>query len=521
MKKIKKGLRKEIIADITVLLVAALLLIGIILLKVTKHLFTGYRSQNTRVMVSSIENSISIMMKNDPILFPDIMKESGITKLIGLYTREGGFSELSIVDRGLKVLASSRRELTGKTLKDPFLLKCINNGIFDIREEKGKESPFFLSKTDKLIITSPIYIEGRIVGGISGEMSLLDPRGILLKMRGLTFLYITVDALILVIFGSFLLSKTVVKPIQKLVEATERVSNGDLGHKVKVESDNEIGRLSYAFNRMTERLRDKTESLEKHIELLKKRNIELREARDEVMRSERLAAIGRMAAGVAHEIGNPLGAINGYINVLSNAKERTSEDIDSLRRVEREVDRIDEIVRGLLNLATPPKGVITDVDINQILRDSVELLRNQKAFRNIEISLNLSDEIPPLRLDGHKMEQVAINLLLNSADAMIENRGGSMVVSSELTNHIPEDRFGNDGRQVRLTFSDTGAGIREEDVPRIFDPFFTTKEPGKGTGLGLSICHRIIEDMGGRISVSAKKGEGTSFEIMISVKERC
>lgn len=518
MKEIKTGLRKEIVVDITILLVAALLLIGIILLKVTEHLLIKHRSQNIRVMLSSIENNISIIMKNYPTAFPDIMKESEITKLIGLFTREGGFSELSIVDKGLKMLASSRSELIGKTLKDSFLLKCVNNGISEIREEKGKKGPFFLSKTDKLIITSPIYIEGRIVGGIRGEISLLDLRSILLKVRGLTFFYITIDVLIFVIFGIFLLSKTVVKPIQKLVEATERVSNGDLGHRLKVESDNEIGKLSYAFNQMTERLREKTESLERHIELLKKRNIELRKARDEVMRSERLAAIGRMAAGVAHEIGNPLGAINGYINILSNTKEGTSEDIDSLRRIEREVDRIDEIVRGLLNLATPPRGVITDVDINQILRDSIELLRNQKAFRNIEISLNLSDEIPHLRLDGHKMEQVAINLLLNSADAMTDNRGGKIVVSSELTNHMPGDRFDDEGKQVRLTFSDTGEGIREEDVPRIFDPFFTTKEPGKGTGLGLSICHRIIEDMGGRISVSTKEGEGTMFEIVVPVK---
>ncbi|MBI5183152.1 MAG: HAMP domain-containing protein [Nitrospinae bacterium] len=520
MKRIKKGLRKEIVTDITILLVAALLIVGIILLKVTEHLLIEYRSQDIRVMVSSIENSISIIMKNNPITFKEIMKESVITRLIGLFTREGGFSDLSIVDNGLTVLASSRGELIGKTFKDPFLLKSINNDISKVRKEKGKEAPFFLSNTNKLIITSPIYIEGRIMGGIRGEMSLLDLRGILINLRGLTFLYIIVDALIFIIFGGILLSKSVVRPIQRLVEATERVSNGDLGHRVKVEDDNEIGRLSYAFNQMTERLREKTESLERHIDLLKKRNIELKEARDEIMRSERLAAIGRMASGVAHEIGNPLGAINGYINILSSSKERTPEDIDSLRRIEKEVDRIDEIVRGLLNLATPPNGIITDVDINQILRESVELLRNQKAFHNIGMTLNLSDKIPYMRLDGHKIEQVAINLLLNSADAMVEGREKRIVVSSEIINHGSRDRFSDDDKQVRLTFSDTGEGIREEDISRIFDPFFTTKEPGKGTGLGLSICHRIIEDMGGRISVSTNRGEGTSFEIVIPVKER-
>jgi len=350
----------------------------------------------------------------------------------------------------------------------------------------------------------------------------------------------------LILFGSLLLSRVLVKPLSDLARLTQKISEGDFSQTIVVTSKNEIGQLIDSFNRMIVRVKENQESLESHLESLETANTKLKEAQEELLRSEKLASIGRFAAGVAHEVGNPLGAILGYTSILGRGGVDPEEAADYLKRIEKEIGRINRIVRELLDFARPSKGEIREVEANRVIEDALSLLSYQKDFKEIETRLNLQPDLPVIHGDETQLSQVFINVILNAVDAM--PNGGTLSLQTRtyvVTNHFldplnrvhsrrrKEDpvesdyshlrkadplsamltKFSNGEYLVNITISDTGTGITQEDLKRIFDPFFTTKDPDKGTGLGLSVSLMIVEAMGGEIKVESELGRGTKFEI--------
>jgi signal transduction histidine kinase len=297
---------------------------------------------------------------------------------------------------------------------------------------------------------------------------------------------------------------------------------------------------------MIERLRENQESLDNHLKSLESANRQLKQAQEELIRTEKLASIGRFAAGVAHEVGNPLGAILGYTSILQQGGIEREEEKDYLNRIEKEIERINRIVRELLDFSRPSKFEIREVNVNKVVENALSLLSYQKNFKNIQTQLNLQVNLPLIKGDESQLSQVFINIILNGIDAM--PGGGTLGIQSEA--YLVEDpfpsrirrpypprrrgdpmesdyfhlrkadpisvlltKFSKGDRLVRIRISDTGVGIKKEDLERIFDPFFTTKSPDKGTGLGLSISLRIIESMGGEIRVESEIGKGSSFEL--------
>jgi signal transduction histidine kinase len=260
-----------------------------------------------------------------------------------------------------------------------------------------------------------------------------------------------------------------------------------------------------------------------------------RQAQQETFRSEKLATVGRLAAGVAHEVGNPLMAIRGYAEYLRKSPPSGAEQDECLQKIVGETRKIENIVRGLLSVAAPAGREEEDVDVDAAVRETVELLLFRKMFRDVEVRVECG-EVGKARIAGGRLQQVLLNLLINAVDSM-EN-GGSIRVRTFLADPwIPppargvrrraSDPPGVDvatlrGRRgsfpakgVAISVTDSGCGIRPEDLKNIFDPFFTTKEPRKGTGLGLSVSRAIVEGAAGEILAESGEGRGSTFTVIL------
>ncbi|OGP57707.1 MAG: hypothetical protein A2V67_16525 [Deltaproteobacteria bacterium RBG_13_61_14] len=321
----------------------------------------------------------------------------------------------------------------------------------------------------------------------------------------IVIVYVLLFSAVIAGFGYVLLSRVVLRPLRQILLATERLAQGDLGVRVQAMEENELGALAHAFNRMTEQIQLQQQDLRSHLSALERVNRELERTQNQLIFSEKLASVGRLAAGVAHEIGNPLSAILGYLEILKRHPGLGPEQNDLLQRIEKELSRIHRIIRELLDYSRPAKEEGEEVLVNQAVSAAVDLVSAQKGFPAIEPVLRLEPGLPAVRGSRHQFQQLLVNLILNAVDAM--PRGGRLTILTGL------HKVG--GGEVEIRVEDTGEGIPRENLRRIFDPFFTTREPGQGTGLGLSICSRIVDSMNGRIEVESQPGRGSVFTVVL------
>jgi two-component system NtrC family sensor kinase len=302
----------------------------------------------------------------------------------------------------------------------------------------------------------------------------------------------------------------ITRPLAVMVEATGKIAQGDLRHRVALEGRDEIGRLAGAFNRMTDELsrahEDLTQwgrTLERRVE---ERTRQLRETQDQLVVSEKLASLGKIAAGVAHEINNPLTSILLNTHLLLERPGVDAGQAETLGLIADETSRCATIVRGLLEFARQTPSQAAPTDINEIVERTLLLLEKQASVRNIGIEKALDRALPAIEVDRNKIQQVFSNLAINACEAMPS--GGTLTVGSRLS---------RDGTHIEIRFDDTGVGIAKENIPRLFDPFFTTKS--FGTGLGLSVSYGIIRQRGGTILVESEVGKGTVFTVRIPLAD--
>jgi two-component system NtrC family sensor kinase len=284
-----------------------------------------------------------------------------------------------------------------------------------------------------------------------------------------------------------ILRRLVGRPVARLLAATRAVSEGDLSRRLPVQRSDELSQLAAAFNQMT---------------------VRLSEARDQVYQSNKLASLGRLAAGIAHEINNPLTGVLTYSSFLLK-RASDGETRQDLETIVHETKRCREIVRGLLDFArqVPPKKTATDV--NAIVARALDIVDNQLRVQNIQVTQSLRPDLPRIHADPNQLQQVLINLLVNAADSF-DGAEREIYIATELTSAEP-------GAQVVIKVADTGAGIPEKHLGKIFEPFFTTKDH-KGTGLGLAVVWGIIGEHGGTIEVDSKVGRGTTFTVRLPVE---
>jgi two-component system NtrC family sensor kinase len=269
---------------------------------------------------------------------------------------------------------------------------------------------------------------------------------------------------------------------------------------------------------------------------LQDRMEELKRTQAQLIQSARLAAIGELAAGVAHEINNPLTGIMGFTRLLLQEVDDDAPIKEDLQIIDREAARTKDIVRGLLDFASQRETRLEPADVNEIVRSTVTLIRHQAKGARVTIKESYDENLPLISLDAEQIKQVFLNIVTNAVQAMPE--GGELEVVTAYLHQAQSPkpvssrtRRGVEGQSPKLTegmdgidcvaveFHDSGTGISVENLPRIFDPFFTTKEVAQGTGLGLSISHGIVERHGGRIEVESEVGQGSTFTVMLPVAE--
>jgi len=352
-------------------------------------------------------------------------------------------------------------------------------------------------------------IDGRIVGML--YVGMLERPYVDLRNRVMATFAGLAGLCTLVLLGLLILiARRITRPLAAMVEATDKIAKGDLSHRVEILQGDEIGQLAGSFNRMTDELslahKDLTEwgrTLEGRVE---ERTRELRETQEQLVVSEKLASLGKMAAGVAHEINNPLTSILINTHLLLERRPEGDEDREPLGLIADETSRCATIVKGLLDFARQTPSQEARADINAIVDRTLQLLEKQATVRNIRIEKNLDRAIPLIEVDKNKIQQVFSNLAINACEAMPE--GGVLVVASRLS---------RDETHAEVAFTDTGVGIPKENIAKLFDPFFTTKS--FGTGLGLAVSYGIVRQRGGTIHVRSEVGKGTVFTVRIPLAE--
>jgi signal transduction histidine kinase len=298
------------------------------------------------------------------------------------------------------------------------------------------------------------------------------------------------------------------RPIREMVEATRRVAAGRFDHPVTVTSGGEIGLLAESINRMQGSLQQMRSELEEAARTLedkvRARSEELGRMQARMAQSERLASIGVLAAGVAHEINNPLGGILALTSLTLEDLPAGDPSRENLEEVVRQTRRCGEIVKHLLEFSRQHRVSAEPVDLSDLLERTLALLERQSIFHNVRVERDLAAGLPRVVADASQLQQVFVNILMNAVQAMAER--GTLAIGA---------RQDVDRGDVVLTFRDTGCGIPPDQIDHVFDPFFTTKGSGEGTGLGLSIAYGIVSRHKGSIGVESEPGVGTTFTIRL------
>jgi len=340
----------------------------------------------------------------------------------------------------------------------------------------------------------------------------------------IVFFYILLNTLFLALLGFYFIYRSIIRPINRLVKRAEEFKEGEAFFLAPDTEQNEFTKLSRSINVMLRRLEDNKAELTTGIRSLEKANLELQQAQEEIIRSEKLASVGRLASGVAHEIGNPIGIVLGYLGLLKGSDLNDEERRDFINRIEKEIGRINRTIRNLLDFSRPSKGEMKVVSVHKIIGDMVDILKPQTVVSDSEIVFDKGAKKDTVLADPDKLKQVFLNLSMNAIDAMgahqtkNESQKNTLSIQTSLSPETKTDKRVNKSK-IHIEFIDNGSGIPAEDLTRIFDPFYTTKEPGKGTGLGLSVSLRIIEDIGGDIKVKSEPGKGTKIIVILPIHE--
>jgi two-component system NtrC family sensor kinase len=358
--------------------------------------------------------------------------------------------------------------------------------------------------------------ETKVLGMINVRMSLAPvDQAISASRRQMVFSLFVAIALLSVVFAA-LIWAMVHKPVHRLIVGTHRVAAGDLDYKISIESRDELGKLARSFNRMTAELQranaeisDWTKTLADRVD---KKTAELQQAHEHVLRVEKLASIGKLAAIVAHEINNPLAGILIYAKLLLKRLSRngdpptdTAETRKHLETIAAESARCGEIVKGLLQFARQSKPNAEPNDINEIIQQSVRLVRHKLELTNIRTEIKLDANLHRVVCDSQQIKQALVALLINACEAVDQHEGVIAIESRGLS----------DLGATEIRISDNGIGMDEETKQMVFEPFFTTKEQGKGVGLGLAVVYGIVTAHGGEIEVDSAPGSGTTFVIRL------
>lgn len=510
--------------------------IGLVMIIVTFLFWYAIRSKQQK-------DIMSIALKYG-ISFVDFAKRSTLSHMLTRERKEiqqtlenlsspAGVQKVTIFNHNGNIVYSSSEEYIGKSV-DKTTVACLGC------HPKPEESATLLSEPRQwnvyknqegvtaLRIVSAIPNEPscytarchshardkNILGFVEADLSLAVLDRALLKQGLALSAYVILFVLAVSTFLGIIIYKIVSKPVQVLVTGMDKVARGDLDHSVPIKSTDEMGVLAKTFNSMITDLKAASDQREKWTHMLEKeiakQTEEIQRTHNNLMQTEKLASLGRMAAGVAHEINNPLTGVVTFAHLLKKRFPAESPEAEDLNVIIEQSERCSKIIKNLLTFARATPSDKGKVSINDLLNRTIFMVKNQEKFHHIKFNINLEDSHFIVYGDASQFQQIFLNMFINAADAM--NGRGNITVA---TRKALEDSK----NFIEIEFTDEGCGISEENMPKLFEPFFTTKPVGKGTGLGLSVSHGIVKHLGGHLKVKSTDGKGTSFFVRLPLSE--
>jgi len=298
------------------------------------------------------------------------------------------------------------------------------------------------------------------------------------------------------------LAMRIARPIGSLVAAAQDLAQGSYHRPVQVAAKDEIGYLAHAFEQMRASLLRHLESEAEERRRLEESHQKLSDTQQQLIQSERMAAVGKVAARVAHEVNNPLAIIKTAVRIIRNQSPPGSLTTGSLQMIEEEISRIARIVQELLEFSHPKTPTPELIQVNAVIQSLEPMLEQSFQEKPIALKILLRPELSPVLISADQLKQVILNLVRNAEDAMPQ--GGELMI-----------RTAQQGQWIELSIADTGCGIPPEHLEHIFDPFFTTKRRGRGVGLGLSVSYGIVNAAGGRIDVESVVGKGSTLSVSL------
>ena len=385
-----------------------------------------------------------------------------------------------------------------------------------ITQKVGKAFGLLFLQHKSVVITYPVVADGKTIAAGGLESSLTGIYEDFRRIQKIALFFVVINSFLFAIFANHQLTRIYFKPLKRLAKRAETYQDEDTLFFAVRKEDNEFS-VSSSLNVMLHRIADDKRILKETIDSLKATNVELKKAQNDVIQAEKLATVGRLTSGIAHEIGNPIGIVLGYLDLLKQTDLTPEERSDFITRSEEEITRINHIIRQLLDMSRSSADESKPMSIHLLLEDLLSVLSYQPGATDIvfESDLQAGDDL--VFADPDRLRQVFLNILLNAVDAVNSNpsRDARIKMVTEIVSGDTDVAFDAKGRFIKVTIQDSGAGIHASDLAHVFDPFFTTKPPGRGTGLGLSVSFMIVEKLGGHLSVSSNIEAGAVFEVVL------
>jgi two-component system NtrC family sensor kinase len=485
-----------------------LIAVGIVTIAIVGIFSYFITKSNQRTFILKVEhyaNQLSEMIKSSTKSDMLFYRRERVHEIIDTIGQQKGIEKVRIFNKEGIIIYSSDRKVVG-TMVDKRAEACYACHTADQPLERlsiSERTRIFQleDKVRSLGIINPIYNEPacwqadchthsqeqKVLGVLDVSMSLAEVDRLTKENQTIVVLFTLAAIVSISVFLWYFFKRLITRPVQRIVAATNAVAAGNLSYKLEVKRNDELGHLANSFNEMTHNLA---------------------EAQTQLYHSDKLASIGRLAAGVAHEINNPLTGVLSYSSYLLKRSENDPELKSDLETIVRETKRCRDIVKDLLDFARPISPHKKSVNINDVIERALNIVASQLNFRNIVVRKKYTDALPDVSIDDSQLQQVFINLLVNAADAIGE-KGGTVSLATRTVQIKGKEH-------IQIGVTDTGCGIAKENLPKIFEPFYSTKDQ-KGIGLGLSVVWGIIDKHQGTISVESELNRGSTFTIRIPV----
>ncbi|MFC1829936.1 sensor histidine kinase [Thermodesulfobacteriota bacterium] len=504
-------MKTKITINLALLLLLGMFLTDFVMVRMTQRDMIRAEMSRGSIFLSAVEKEFTVLFVSENPS-PRTIDDDHLDRML----TEAGFSCAMVMDPEKKTTHALGAGCEMKDKLEAVVGKTMTSGK-RTTEFQGTTWGVFWKQPRHLILSVPFIRNGAVMASAGVVLPLDGIYGSVRQTQYILIIYVLVNTVILTLIGLYRLSVSTVRPLNRLAKRAGEYSDEDELFFLYEKEGSEYNKLSKALNSMLKSISEDKKKLRQTVLYLEKANLDLKQAQKDIIRAEKLASVGRLSSGIAHEIGNPIGIIIGYLELIKQDDIPEDERREFIERAENEVNRVNRIIRQLLDLSRRSKEGLESVSVHGIIKEVIDVLKVQPGMPDIAFQLNLTSEKNTVMADPHQLRQVFLNLVMNAADAIFSNDEkvkGKLVISSE---EIPGnvDDGGAHSPMIKIMFIDNGPGIPEGIIKDIFDPFYTTKEPGKGTGLGLSVSFMIIDGIGGKIKAESKEGRGTTMTIYL------